>query len=187
VLDGARLVGTKLDGANLSRVQARGADFTQAEAHEASLEGANLTGVVLRQSVWTACRWEETRLAGADVTACLPFWRLEPPRVSVSVAAGHAGDILVVAWRPDDRGLATGSSDGTVRLWDAATGRERSRLDTRATVFDLAWHPEGRWLANADKIRFGRRSDGRVQAFPQGSDAPHIGGVSCVTVPGWLG
>src|ERR1051326_7452855 len=41
---------------------------------------------------------------------------------------GHGGEVLAVAFAPDGRLLASGSSDQTIRLWDAVTGEERRLL-----------------------------------------------------------
>jgi WD40 repeat protein len=69
----------------------------------------------------------------------LPIWRRLP---------GRTGPVLSVAFSLDGRILATGSGDGTARLWDSATGRPRATLTSHTdAVTSVAFSPDGRTLA----------------------------------------
>jgi RNA polymerase sigma factor (sigma-70 family) len=66
---------------------------------------------------------------------------------------GHADGIEVAAYAPDGKLVATGSQDGTVRLWDGA-GREVRRLEAKdGMVYALAFSPDGRTVAAGGKRR----------------------------------
>src|SRR6516225_1267941 len=41
---------------------------------------------------------------------------------------GHRDGVAAVSWSPDGKWLATASDDGTVKLWEAASGREGRTL-----------------------------------------------------------
>jgi WD40 repeat protein len=65
------------------------------------------------------------------------------------VLAGHVGKVGAVAIAPDGSWLASGGDDGTVRIWDAATGQERAALKGHTGgVQAVAIAPDGSWLAS---------------------------------------
>ncbi|MDX3666418.1 nSTAND1 domain-containing NTPase [Streptomyces europaeiscabiei] len=85
---------------------------------------------------------------------------------------GHTGTVSTLAYSPDGKTLASGSYDGTVRLWDTATGRTRKVLagrkiaDNPDVVRNVAFGPDGRTLATShnDDARLRDLDTGRVRA-----------------------
>ena len=71
---------------------------------------------------------------------------------------GHRDVVNSVSWSPDGTRLATGSRDGTAKVWDAASGRERLTLRGHAgRVLSVSWSPDGTRLATGS---WGRDGEG---------------------------
>ena len=78
-----------------------------------------------------------------------------PPEVRATTSGdllfgleGHDAPTTDIAYSPDGSQIATGSEDGTVRLWDATTGITLLRLpEVAGGVSQVAFSPNGRRLA----------------------------------------
>src|SRR5262249_14277932 len=94
---------------------------------------------------------------------------------------GHQGAVTAVAFSPDDRLIASGSADHTVKLWAAGTGREVRSLDGhKAGVTAVAFSPDGKRLATASLDRTVRLWD-TVTGQELHCFNEHDGAVNCVT------
>jgi WD40 repeat protein len=66
-----------------------------------------------------------------------------------ALALGHAKEVLCVAYSPDGHYLASGDVAGTVKLWEARTGRETRTLSRHiAEVGAVVFSPDGKRLAS---------------------------------------
>lgn len=66
---------------------------------------------------------------------------------------GHESHVLCLAYSPDGNTLASGSYDGSVRIWDLLTGRTLKILrpeGRRSMVYTVAWSPDGKTIASAE-------------------------------------
>lgn len=86
--------------------------------------------------------------------------------------SGHRQAVSQVRISPDGRWIASSSADGTVKIWDAATGEHMDTLvGHMAGVSCVAWSPDGDTLATGsdDKaIRLWDRVTGRPKLSAKG-------------------
>jgi len=84
-------------------------------------------------------------------------WHAERGRGSPARSfQAHSQAITSVAVSPDGRLLASGGWDGTIKLWDVATGEETETMvlrqgELRRTVFSVAFAPDGKLLASSGR------------------------------------
>ena len=71
--------------------------------------------------------------------------------VQPMIASGHQGNIEAIVWSPDGYLIASGGDDGTVRLWDAATGAGLKTLTPGSKgISGLAFSKDSRTLVSWD-------------------------------------
>ena len=70
-----------------------------------------------------------------------------PPTPPVAVLRGHTDSVWRVAFSADGKLLASGSSDKTIRLWDAQTHEQLAVIPVGSIVYGLAFSPDGTRLA----------------------------------------
>jgi WD40 repeat protein len=70
-------------------------------------------------------------------------------RAEVGRLEGHTSTVYAVSFSRDGAVLATGSTDGTVRLWDAATRQPLGVLNQGTGAYGVAFSPDGTRLAVA--------------------------------------
>ncbi len=88
-------------------------------------------------------------LAGSAVDATVRVYDVLSGE-NVFTLRGHSARVVSVAFSPDGRRLASGSTDKTVRLWDTETGQEVLTLrDHTDLVGHVRFDPSGQRLASA--------------------------------------
>lgn len=105
-------------------------------------------------------------LATASEDRTVRLWDISDPRSPTALTSltafsdavtGHTQSVDSVAFSPDSRVLATGSTDLTARLWDVSDPKRPVRLGMltghRGAVVSVAFSPDGRTLATGSTDR----------------------------------
>src|SRR5437764_8242114 len=173
-----RLLRGDLRGLDLSHLALRGAYLQEVELQDATLSWAMIRECVFREAF--------DDITAVAISRSGQYWAAISRRGEVWVWR-EAGQVLHLAWQahtdntfalafsPDEHTLASGSHDGSVKLWDAASGCLLwSGWQTKATIC-LAFAPGGSLLASGGHDAIVRFWDSKL-GIPL-EDVPHPGPV----------
>jgi WD40 repeat protein len=88
-------------------------------------------------------------LASGSDDGTIQLWDVNALDKKLATLTGHTSLVQSLAWSPDGSKLASGDWEGTIRVWDAATGASLATLTGHtSSVASLAWSPDGSKLAS---------------------------------------
>jgi eukaryotic-like serine/threonine-protein kinase len=152
--------------AEQARVQAeaRRDELLLAQARALVDEDPTKAMITLRQLPESAAGWREAQDVAVDALSA---------GVTIETLADHSGPVTALAMAPDGKTLASVGEDGTLRLWDVASGTARTRQVGPDEVTSVAYAPDGRQLAtgSADgtvRVWFPSDVEGRVLGRHEG-------------------
>ncbi|HEX6553157.1 MAG TPA: NB-ARC domain-containing protein [Ktedonobacteraceae bacterium] len=141
-----------LRGLDLSQLAIRGASLQGVEMQDTTLAGASL-----RETVWTSALdaiWAVAISKSGQYWAAgsrlgeVRVWR-EGGRLLHLAWQAHSSTVSTLAFSPDGGTLATGSWDGSVKLWDVESGTLLWTSWRTNNIQRLAFAPDGSTLASS--------------------------------------
>jgi WD40 repeat protein/transcriptional regulator with XRE-family HTH domain len=148
VLRGVYLQGVEMQDARLCRAMLRDSTFTEA-MHAIWSVAISRTG-----TFWAAGSWRgEVRVWCEGGLRLYRVWQ------------AHSDPTFTLAFSPDEHTLATGSLDGTVKLWDLQSGALLWIGSHTDLVYSVVFSPDGRLLASGGKdgtVRFWKPFSGKL-------------------------
>ncbi len=100
-----------------------------------------------------------------------------------AIFEGHTDFVLSVAFSPDEQTLASGSWDGTVRLWNANTLQHKTTfIGHTDDVNSVAFSPDGQTLASGSWDKTVRLWDPRTGQLRRTLTELHTEGISSVAL-----
>jgi WD40 repeat protein len=110
------------------------------------------------------------------------YWQRKIAAGHATLKGSHASQVLSVVFSRDGHRLASASADRTIKVWDAATGREiRTLAGHTGPVLSIAFSPDGKRLASDSMDRTVKLWDaatGGVLITLKGRTAAAVGSVA---------
>ena len=101
------------------------------------------------------------------------------PRTLPSVLEGHTASVRRVVFGPDGALLASAGGDGTVRVWEVATGKQvRAISGDYGWIYCVSYSPDGKLLSWNDPngtIRISEAATGKQRCVLTGYSAKVVG------------
>jgi tetratricopeptide (TPR) repeat protein len=124
-----------------------------------SPDGTRLATAASKARIWNAASGKKLCEVSHEVSALrraidTRFGTAKPAARSASAAfmTGNASTkVVAVAFSPDGTRLATGSEDGSARVWDAASGKKLLEIRHDSPVTAVAFSPDGYRLATGSE------------------------------------
>jgi WD40 repeat protein len=110
--------------------------------------------------------WRELREQAVPSAIWLRSLRPSADRLGAGLKGllrGHTSYVECVTFSPDGSRLASASGDGTIRVWEVASGSEILCLRGHTWAMAVAYSPDGRWLVTGgrdDTVRLWNASNG---------------------------
>ncbi|MGV3756405.1 MAG: WD40 repeat domain-containing protein, partial [Verrucomicrobiota bacterium] len=102
--------------------------------------------------------------------------------VVLKTLEGHTHHVLGVAWKGDNRTLATASMDKVVKIWDVTTGERKRNIEGygREVTSILTLANAGQWLTTTgdNRVRVVDEAGKEVKALPGAKDYLHCAAVT---------
>ena len=84
-------------------------------------------------------------------------------RQGLQTLTGHTDKVLCVAFSPDGKRIVSGSSDGTLKIWDAESAEQLQTLTGHTSkVLSVAFSPDGKRIVSGSRDRTLKVWDGSL-------------------------
>jgi WD40 repeat protein/tRNA A-37 threonylcarbamoyl transferase component Bud32 len=139
------------DAAELARDSAERAQRGEEEQRRQAETFLYFSRIALAEREWAANNVGRTRQLLDECPAGLRGWEWDYLRrlchADLHTLRGHGQAVSCVAFSPDGQRLATTGYDKTLKVWDAATGKQVDARPLGEVGQCLAFSPGGEWLA----------------------------------------